>query len=194
VKGSVYQRGSKWYYKFRLPHRDPSTGEYPWISKGGFDTEREAWKACREAMRQLSQATSTTIHAARDAVRRYRAGLMSRNVSRGLAPKTIRNIHAFLHRALADAVAWKYLSENPASNVKPPRNPPVRRQVWKPEEIRTFLASVREDPVRGTDPPGAHHRYPARAGLRTEVVGDRPRRRLHHRARQPSRGRRTRAR
>jgi integrase len=221
VKGTVLQRGSVWYYKFRLPERDPSTGRYPWITKGGFDTEREAWKACRDAMRdadrgrvvkpsirtvaqfltewlaavepaldattwrswsdyartyviphigaerlqrldepqllrlyaklltegrvkrdndsvmyaywsernaagnpptprQLSEACNTTIHAARTAVRRYRAGIVPRPVSPGLAPKTVRN-------------------------VKPPRRPRTRRTVWKPEEIRTFLASIRDD-------------------------------------------------
>jgi hypothetical protein len=26
-------------------------------------------------------------------------------------------------RALVDAVAWKYLTDNPANNVKPPRRP-----------------------------------------------------------------------
>ena len=55
MKGAVYQRGSKWYYKFRVPQRDPSTGRYPWITKGGYDTEREAWKACREAMREADR-------------------------------------------------------------------------------------------------------------------------------------------
>ena len=55
MKGAVYQRGSKWYYKFRVPQRDPSTGKYPWITKGGYDTEREAWKACREAMREADR-------------------------------------------------------------------------------------------------------------------------------------------
>ena len=246
MKGAVYQRGSKWYYKFRVPQRDPATGGYPWISKGGYDTEREAWKACREAMReadrgrvvkpstrtvaqfltewltaveptldattwrswsdyarayvvphigaerlqrldepallqlyakllaegrvkrdndivmyeywssrtakgkeptprQVSEACGTTIHAARGAVRRYRSGIVPKPISPGLAPKTVRNVHAFLHRALVDAVAWKYLSDNPASNVKPPRRPRTRRQVWRPEEIRTFLTSVRDD-------------------------------------------------
>ena len=246
MKGAVYQRGSKWYYKFRVPQRDPATGGYPWISKGGYDTEREAWKACREAMReadrgrvvkpstrtvaqfltewltaveptldattwrswsdyarayvsphigaerlqrldepallqlyakllaegrvkrdndivmydywasrivkgetptprQVSEACGTTIHAARTAVRRYRSGIVPKPISPGLAPKTVRNVHAFLHRALVDAVAWKYLTDNPASNVKPPRRPRTRRQVWKPEEIRTFLTSVRDD-------------------------------------------------
>jgi len=37
VKGSVYQRGSTWYYKFHGPDKDTSTGDYPWITKGGFD-------------------------------------------------------------------------------------------------------------------------------------------------------------
>ena len=55
MKGSVHRRGSKWYYKFRSPERDPSTGNYPWITKGGFDTEREAWKACRDAMRDADR-------------------------------------------------------------------------------------------------------------------------------------------
>ncbi|MCW2659202.1 MAG: integrase [Mycobacterium sp.] len=95
--------------------------------------------------RQVSEACNTTIHAARTAVRRYHSGIVPKPVSPGLAPKTVRNVHAFLHRALVDAVAWKYLTDNPASNVKPPRRPRTRRQVWKPEEIRTFLASVRHD-------------------------------------------------
>ena len=246
MKGSVYQRGSKWYYKFRLAQRDKATGKYPWIAKGGFDTEREAWKACREAMRdadqgrvvkpsnrtvgqfltdwltaveptidattwrnwsdyarsyviphigaerlqrldepalltlyakllaegrvkrdtdsamyaywlkgkalddepsprQVSEACDTSIHAARAAVRRYRSGIVPKQLSPGLAPKTVRNIHAFIHRALVDAVNWKYVTDNPASRVKPPRRPRTRRQVWKTEEIQRFLSSVRAD-------------------------------------------------
>ena len=246
MKGSVFQRGQKWFYKFRLPQRDPATGKYPRVTKGGYDTERETWKACRDAMRQadrgrvvkpstrtvaqfldewltaveptldattwrswsdyarayviphigaerlqrldeptllrlyakllaegrvrrdndtvmyqywstrvaageeptprqVSQACKTTIHAARTAVRRYRSGIVPKQVSPGLAPKTVQNVHGFLHRALVDAVAWKYLSDNPAGNVKPPRRPRTRRQVWKTEEIQIFLKSVRDD-------------------------------------------------
>jgi hypothetical protein len=33
----------------------PSTGTYPWITKGGFGTEKEAWKACRDAMREADR-------------------------------------------------------------------------------------------------------------------------------------------
>jgi hypothetical protein len=55
MKGSVRQRGSKWQYRFRGPERDASTGDYPWITKGGFGTQKEAWQACREAMRDADR-------------------------------------------------------------------------------------------------------------------------------------------
>ncbi len=79
--------------------------------------------------RQVSEACKASIHAARGAVRRYRSGIVPKQISSGLAPKTVRNIHAFIHRALVDAVAWRYLFDNPASHVKPPRQPRTRRQV-----------------------------------------------------------------
>ena len=246
MKGSVRQRGSKWQYRFRGPERDPSTGEYPWITKGGFHTKKEAWQACREAMaeadrgrvvkpstrtvaqffaewfaaiepsidattwqnwkdyadtyvipriggerlqrldepqllrlygqllaegrvkrdgngemyaywadrvakgeaptaREVSDACETTIHAARAAVRRYKSGIIPKQMTRGLAPKTVRNIHAMIHRAPVDAVAWKYINDNPASNIKPPKRPRTRRKVWKPDQIQVFLMSVQHD-------------------------------------------------
>jgi integrase len=63
----------------------------------------------------------------------------------GLAPKTGRNIHAMIHRALVDAVTWKYIAYNPASNIKPPKRPRKRRTVWDPSEIQKFLMSVQRD-------------------------------------------------
>jgi hypothetical protein len=51
----VYQRGKTWTYRFLSPDKDPATGTYPTISKGGFSTEKETWKACREAMRDADR-------------------------------------------------------------------------------------------------------------------------------------------
>jgi integrase len=50
-----------------------------------------------------------------------------------------------LHRALVDAVAWKYITHNPASNIKPPKRPRNRREVWNSEQIDTFLTSAQRD-------------------------------------------------
>jgi hypothetical protein len=41
-------------------------------------------------------------------------------------------VHALVERAFVDAVAWKYISDNPAGNIKPPRQARTRRDVWSP--------------------------------------------------------------
>ena len=46
-----------------------------------------------------------TIHAARKAVSRYRAGRVPVAKTAGLAPKTVKNVHRMIHRAFADAAA-----------------------------------------------------------------------------------------
>jgi integrase len=94
---------------------------------------------------EVSEACGTTIHAARSAVRRYKSGIVPKELPSGLAPKTVRNIHAMIHRAFVDAVAWKYIAYNPANNIKPPKRSRQRRIVWKPNQIQTFLTSVQRD-------------------------------------------------
>ncbi len=246
MRGHVSQRGSNWYYKFRGPV-DPATGKRPWVSKGGFKTERAAWKACRDAMadadkgrfvqpshrtlgdflinewlpaikgsiapttwanwrayaesyvvptlgaaklqkltppqvmafygrlltdgrvkvdnntrmyaywtehrdagrepsaREIEQACGVTIHAARAAVRRFRTGRIPQVRPAGLAPKTVRNVHIMLHRALADAVGWRYLSDNPISFARPPKVSRGGRSVWTIEQLGRFLAYTSGD-------------------------------------------------
>lgn len=47
-----------------------------------------------------------------------------------------------IHRALADAVAWKYIGDNPASHVKPQKKPWSRRPLWNSEQVQIFLRSI----------------------------------------------------
>jgi integrase len=76
----------------------------------------------------------------------YRALLTdARRDGQGLAPKTVRNIHAMLHRALRDAVRLGYLVRNVADAVTPPRGASPEMQVWTPEQLRAFLAHARHD-------------------------------------------------
>jgi integrase len=74
-------------------------------------------------------------------------GLLSRGRLRdghGMAPKTVQNVHAILHRALKDAMRWGYVARNVADAVDPPRGLPAERQVWTPERLRAFLSHVRD--------------------------------------------------
>ncbi|MFL6296692.1 MAG: tyrosine recombinase XerC, partial [Actinomycetes bacterium] len=76
----------------------------------------------------------------------YRALLTdARRDGQGLAPKTVRNIHAMLHRALRDAVRLGYLVRNVADAVTPPRGASPEMQVWTPEQLRAFLTHARQD-------------------------------------------------
>jgi integrase len=61
----------------------------------------------------------------------------------GLAPKTVRNMHGMLHKALADACRKGTVQRNVAGLADPPR---ARRrsamQVWNAEQLRQFLDEI----------------------------------------------------
>jgi integrase len=63
----------------------------------------------------------------------------------GLAPKTVRNVHSMLHKALTDAMRWGHLPRNPASLASPPKPGRPEMKVWSPEQLRQFVTSTRED-------------------------------------------------
>jgi integrase len=67
---------------------------------------------------------------------------------RTISPSTVRRIHATLHRALKDATRWNQIPRNPADSADPPRaacGGDHEMKVWSVKELRTFLASQRED-------------------------------------------------
>jgi integrase len=63
----------------------------------------------------------------------------------GRAPKTIRNVHGVLSKALADAERWGLVGRNSArlADVPPVTRPKL--QVWAPEQTRAFLTAVSSD-------------------------------------------------
>jgi integrase len=64
---------------------------------------------------------------------------------RGLASKTVRNIHNILHRARKDAVRWGYLVRNVTEAADPPKGKSAEMRVWSADKLRAFLEHVRED-------------------------------------------------
>jgi integrase len=62
--------------------------------------------------------------------------------STGLKPRTVRYIHTIIHAALDDAVKWRRLTVNPASQATPPSAKsakPPEMKVWSAAELLTFL-------------------------------------------------------
>ena len=64
-------------------------------------------------------------------------------IERGLAPKTVRNVHAALRRSLKQAVDWNLCPRNVATLVQPPRLWREEVEVLSPAEVRTLLTAVR---------------------------------------------------
>lgn len=66
----------------------------------------------------------------------------------GLAPQTVRYVHAILHHALKDAVRTKRIARNVALDARPPRQASSARKemkFWTPAELRAFLGHVSDN-------------------------------------------------
>lgn len=64
----------------------------------------------------------------------------------GLSPTSIRHVHTLLHRALAQAVAWRMLTTNPSDFVTPPRV--ERQEMLVLDEPQTALLLEYARPTR----------------------------------------------
>lgn len=66
----------------------------------------------------------------------------------GLAPKTVRNVHQVLRKALADAVRSQTLNRNPAEFASPPSvrsSTEKEMKTWDALQLRDFLSSMEGD-------------------------------------------------
>lgn len=64
----------------------------------------------------------------------------------GLAPKSVRNIHGILHKALAQAVTLGYIARNPSEGCELPRCPKKEISPFEASEIPAFLDAIKGDP------------------------------------------------
>lgn len=101
---------------------------------------------------QMSNACGRSIYAARAAASRFRRGRVAFPRARGLAPKSVKNVHGLLHQALSDAVPWQYLTINPAVHASVPRvrgRGRNRPQPWTLDELEPWLRVALTDRFSG---------------------------------------------
>ena len=67
----------------------------------------------------------------------------SQKMNEGLAPKTVKNIHGVLHKALDTGVKWNILPRNVCDAVTPPYNPRKEQTVLTKQQARTLLEEVK---------------------------------------------------
>lgn len=73
--------------------------------------------------------------------------LPRQNCGPGLAPATIRGIHATLHHALKTAADEGLIPFNPAEKVTPPRVQNAPKRVLTHDHLEKFLCTIRFDPI-----------------------------------------------
>lgn len=66
-------------------------------------------------------------------------------ITDGLAPKTVRNTHMVLRRALADAERLGLIARNAAASARPPSPEHHEQDTWTASELNTFLATAFEE-------------------------------------------------
>ncbi|MGH7749738.1 MAG: site-specific integrase, partial [Candidatus Dormibacteria bacterium] len=71
--------------------------------------------------------------------------LYAQKVREGLSATSVRQLHAILRRAVADAVRWGLVSRNVVSLVDPPRRVRHEIRTFTPEQGRAFIAAVAVD-------------------------------------------------
>ncbi|HXF37592.1 MAG TPA: tyrosine-type recombinase/integrase [Actinomycetota bacterium] len=121
----------------------------------------QAWIAPRIGAVPLQELTAADLE------RLYaelRAG--GGRAGRGLSPKSVRNVHALLSKALADAVRAGHVAANVATLAERPEATRREREAWTVAEARRFLAVADQDRL------AAVWRLMLAAGLRRgEVLG-----------------------
>jgi integrase len=66
-------------------------------------------------------------------------------LARGIGPRTVQYVHATIRKALNDAVRWGLLVRNPAYHAAAPTPRRTELRTWTADELRHFLACVRDD-------------------------------------------------
>lgn len=64
---------------------------------------------------------------------------------RPLAPKSVRNTHVALRRALADAERLGLVVRNVAASARPPSAPRAEQQTWSSDDLREFFEAAKAD-------------------------------------------------
>lgn len=64
----------------------------------------------------------------------------------GLSPKSVRNIHGIIHKALEQAVKLEYIARNPAAGCELPRVEKREIHPFEADSLAAFLQAIKEDP------------------------------------------------
>jgi hypothetical protein len=159
MKGHVSRRGKSWAYWFDIDP-DPLTGKRRQQTKSGFRSEKDAWKACREAMADYDKGR--LVRASRRTVADALTQWLTR-IEHSLKPSMAQNWRNYasyyvipyigarplqdIDGAVCDALYAMLLAEG---RVKPSPSPAVTATRFTPGVFRQPVASCSAAPTATT--------------------------------------------
>jgi integrase len=119
-----------------------------WLAAARTSVRPQTWKVYDQYTRThiIPSLGRTKLRALRpDAIQAFYAS----KLADGLAPNTVRKIHAVLHRALKMAVKWNYLPRNVADDADKPAAARREASMLDPAELKGLLERAVAEGERG---------------------------------------------
>jgi integrase len=121
-------------------------GEYllQWLETSKPSVRPKTWRQYSQIIRQHIVPDLGNIKL-RDLRPDHIQAFYTAKLGAGTGARSVRLIHAVLHRALAQALKWSLITRNPASVVDKPKLKRIEMNIWNAQQVRTFLEVIDED-------------------------------------------------
>jgi integrase len=139
VKGHVYQRGKKWSFMFDGPP-DPLTGKRRQVTKAGFDSEKEAWSACRDAIKAAE--TGRLVRPSRRKLGEYLTDEWLPAMRHVLKPTTLASYEDYARAYVVPVLGNVRLQEQLTA---PRLTAFYDHLLTKPDQVARFLTLAKDD-------------------------------------------------
>lgn len=152
--GKTYQEArekldeAKYNVRQGLPLLDErqTLGDYldSWLVTKRPTAEPSYWERCEQYVRLHIKPTLGRVPLTRLSQQQLNT-LYAQKLAVGMAPRTVRHLHATIHVALEDALRMDLVMRNVAHLVRPPKTPYLEMQVYTPEQAVQLLQAAHGD-------------------------------------------------
>lgn len=115
-----------------------------WLATKQAEVERGYWTRCEAYIRLHIKPTLGRVPLVKLTAQQLSA-LYARKLEEGVAPNTVRHLHATLHVSLEDALRLDLVARNVADLVRPPKAPHLEMQTYTSEQANQLLEAARGD-------------------------------------------------
>jgi integrase len=115
-----------------------------WLATKKPEVEPSYWHRCEQYIRLHVKPAVGKVALVKLSAQQLNT-LYAQKLEEGVAPNTVRHLHATTHVALQDALRLDLVSRNVADLVRPPKAPHLEMKTYTPEQANQLLETARGD-------------------------------------------------